>query len=752
MRAHLAVPFAAVLAGAAVLAQNVAAPERFAGARAKILAEIEGGHAPSIAVAVLEAGEVVWAEGFGMIDLETRRPASADSIYRLASISKTFTATAIMQLVERGLVDLDAPINRYLDVPLRAYRGTADQVTVRRLANHTGGLPTHWNFFYTGETPPPRAESIRQFGFVASVPGTKTTYSNFAFGILDHVIARIGKNPGGYRGWLVDELCDPLGLTHTDVGVRPGAEEHAAVGYRKEGDGWVAIPDYGFDHDGASAVRSSANDLMRFARLQLERGTVEGVRVLDAESVLAMREQRGRDAGSSFGIGWSVGTVRGAAVLRHSGGMPGVSTQLLVFPELGIAIAVLTNGGNRGATNRALDAILDVLPGPPPTAGPAMQSAQQADRLTVGGQWRGVLSHPDGPLAVDFEIRRDGEVTTRPRIGDGPRHTARVTGTPDGIRVDCRYPLTTFHEGDAEPRLTFELASTATGYAGVCAAEVANVCRVPFWCELHAEQPKPGDTLRVVTYNVLVGFHDSEVGRFLPGCQRETKVAAFLAAQQPDVVALQEMNGFNEDRLRKLAATWGHEHVALLKPDGYPVAITSSAPLTNITRLRDDLHHGMLRATTHGTDFIVVHLKPHPGVDYKLAECRQALALYREALDAGRQAIVLGDFNSISPADAARFSPAARERYEKWKYLVTADRPAEIAMTPLLEAGAVDVFLTAGKPPTALPLPRIDFVLASPDLAARASAARWLCTAETLQWSDHPPVVADFQVGPATRK
>jgi exonuclease III len=163
------------------------------------------------------------------------------------------------------------------------------------------------------------------------------------------------------------------------------------------------------------------------------------------------------------------------------------------------------------------------------------------------------------------------------------------------------------------------------------------------------------------------------------------------------------------------SAAWGHPHTTLLKQDAYPVAITSSSPLTNVNRLVEGLHHGMLRATSHGIDFVVVHFPPQPGIGPKLAECEQVLHRYRDALAAGRECIVLGDFHSIHPADVDRFS-----------------------------AAALDTVLAAGSLPAALDLPRIDFVLASPALAARARAARWCAFAELLRWSDHPPSVADF--------
>jgi len=739
-------PIAALSLAVLAPAQNVEAPERFADLRAAIAAEVADGHTPSLAVAVLEDGEVVWAEGFGLANVATGAPATADTIYRLASISKPFTATAVMQLVDRKLIDLDAPINRYLDVPLIAHRGTAEQITARRLLNHTGGLPTHWNFFYGDERPPPRAESIRAYGFAAFEPGTRANYSNFAFGVLDHVIGRLGQST--YRDWLVMELLNPLGMLHTDVGVRRGKEQQAAQGYRKDDGQWALIADYGFDHDGASAVRSSANDLMRFARLQIGRGTVDGALLLDEDSALAMRR---RTATTNFGIGWAIGTERDRPVLRHNGGMPGVSTSLLVFPEHDAAIAVLLNARSTGTVGRTVTAILDQLFEARAGVGLGGGAGGRREPERPAGRFVGQIAHPDGPLPLVLEFKETiwpfGTGATV-QFGDSKaRSCRRAEWTHTRVEIGHRHALALGHGDATEAELDFELERTGNGLRGLLYATVDGTCKLPFWVELKRADDKPPDTLRVVSYNVLVGFADSSIGRFLPGAQRRQQIAAWLAAQQPDVVALQEMNGFTEASLRRLAAAWRHPHVALLKENGFPVALTSSAPITNVTRRREGLHHGMLHATTHDTDFVVVHFKPNPGIDYKLAECGQALACYQEALSQGRQAVVLGDFNSIAPADVGRFSREARERYDGWRYLVTDDRPAEIAMTPLLEAGAVDPFaLVDGALPAELPLPRIDFILASPDLAVGATAARWLCEPELLQWSDHPPVVVDFDI------
>lgn len=493
--AVLCLPFVA-----APRAQDVPAPERFHAARETIRQRQALSGAPALSLAVVQDGELVWAEGFGTADREADRAATADTIYRLASISKPFTATAVMRLVERGALELDALANRWLgDAPLRALRGSADGITLRRLLDHTAGLPTHWNFFYAGETPPPRERSIAAYGFACWQPGTRTNYSNFGFGVLDHVVARAAGTT--FREFLVREVLDPLGMTHSDLGVRPGCEEFAAAGYARHGDRWERVRDYGFDHDGASAVRSSARDLMRFAMLQIGEGTVDGAQVLQRESALAMRQRRGEAARSNFGIGWDIGQVRGKLVLRHTGGMPGVSTALQVFPGERAAFCVLTNGGDRALTNHAVGVLLDAVLGKAPPAParatvdgagapPARAENERApERAPEPGRWRGSIAHPDGAIAVECTVT--AEATTL-RIGDGEPVAARRSTVRDGVwSVQCAHALALHHDDPRTPVLEFELeradaaedsdgAPAGERLLGVVYATVDGLCRLPF--------------------------------------------------------------------------------------------------------------------------------------------------------------------------------------------------------------------------------------------------------------------------------
>src|SRR5215210_6719647 len=167
---------------------------------------------PSLAVAVARNGVMLWEEGFGWADRANRIPATAHTLYSLASISKPITTTGLMILHERGLIDLDRPLDDYLgDAKLTARIGSAVDATVRRVANHTAGLPLHYQFFYADQPqrPPPFDETIRRYANLITLPGERYQYSNLGYGLLDHVIARLSGQT--YANFMRREVFLPLG-------------------------------------------------------------------------------------------------------------------------------------------------------------------------------------------------------------------------------------------------------------------------------------------------------------------------------------------------------------------------------------------------------------------------------------------------------------------------------------------------------------------------------------------------------------
>ncbi len=314
----------------------------FAEARSIIQETLKKQKVPSISVAIAKDGTILWEESFGWANIDKKIKATPHTMYSLASISKPITATGLMVLVERGLVDLDRPANDYLgEAKIRAFQGTASDVTIQRLLHHTAGLGMQWNFYYDSKPyrRPSMEESIRRFGVCVYPPGETYNYANFGYGIIDYIIERVTQKT--YPEFMRAEVFEPLGLAHTDVLIAPGPEEIVAVRYRTEKD---PLPFYDFDHRGASAVYSSAHDLVRFGMFHLKNHLSGQKPILSDKTIDLMQETVDPNLPkSSYKLGWSVNDTFGFKTVSHGGGMPGVTTNLIILPQENIAAAVLCN-------------------------------------------------------------------------------------------------------------------------------------------------------------------------------------------------------------------------------------------------------------------------------------------------------------------------------------------------------------------------------------------------------------------------
>lgn len=391
------------------------AADAFDGVRSLIQRQMTERQVPSVAVAVARDGRIVWEEAFGWADRENRIAATPHTLYSLASISKPITATGLMILKERGLVDLDRPVNDYLgDAKLNVRVGDPAAATVRRVANHTAGLPLHYQFFYEDEPyrAPSRDETILRYGNTVTAPGERYHYSNLGYGILDYVISRVsGKS---YRDFMRTEVFAPLGLTHMSVDIDPALQPQQAVRYGTDG---LPIPFYGFDHPGGSAIYASAHDLVRFAMFHLKSRLPDQKPIL-SDSAIDDMQRSTADAGNGqgYGIGWLTSEYQGGRrSVSHTGGMGGVSTSLRLFPAEKIAIVVLTNAGSHPVAGAVMNEIektvLPDLARKPPVPAPAVASFAPPDALV--GTWTGQVHTHRAPLNFTLEIKNDGDVHAR---------------------------------------------------------------------------------------------------------------------------------------------------------------------------------------------------------------------------------------------------------------------------------------------------------------------------------------------------
>jgi CubicO group peptidase (beta-lactamase class C family) len=459
-------------------------PEKLRPVREHVVKGIADGLAPSLALAVIEDGRVVWAEGFGHADLERKTPATADTIYWLASVSKPITATGLMILVEEGRLELDAPANRYLPgAKLVAHRGEADAITLRRLANHTAGLPTHYNFFHDDTAPPPLDETLRRYGFAATAPGARWEYSNLGFGILGFLTGQAAGEPWGR--FLEKRLFDPLGMTRTSDRVRPGLEADAAVPYAPDVAARpVRVTPYRFDHPAASTIWSTANDLARFVRMHLGDGALDDVRVLRAESAAAMRAPA--TPGLATGIGWGLGKRRGRGIIGHTGGMPGVATIVRAWPAERAGLVVLANTSMRKLGDETAKRIEEALfPDAPeePSGGEERAPAPDAGPRKLEGAWLGRLAHFRGDVALRLDVTAKGEA--RLGLGDRPPVALREARIQDD-RLTGRLEGLLEIRPDFHGNVTLELRLALDGgrLSGVALAQASGYFALPHWVDL----------------------------------------------------------------------------------------------------------------------------------------------------------------------------------------------------------------------------------------------------------------------------
>ncbi len=431
----------------------------FAGVRSHILAAMADRDLPSVSVAVARGGEVLWEEAFGWADREARWEATPHTMYSLASISKPITATAVMMLSERGAVDLDAPVNRYLGTGrVRGLAADSDGSTVARVLSHTAGLPLHYQFFYESdpERPPTPDESISRYAIVTDPPGRAFLYSNIGYGVLDHVVARVsGRSFGDF---LRTEIFVPLGMTRTSLGIGPGLEAYAATRY---GEDQRPLPYYVTDHPGASEVYASAHDLVRFGLFHL--GWEGGRRsILSEEARRRMRERATPDLGTDgYGLGWFVADEFGHRKVWHTGSMPGVSTMLALYPDHDVVVVVLINALARDlrvTINQEIAAA--VIPGYAEARSRAAALGGSGDEPPAGGglppsltgRWVGTLRTWSGEQAMALEVHPDSDVHVElegqlAALLNGPafsggRLTGRFAGqitTSDALRVPRHY-------------------------------------------------------------------------------------------------------------------------------------------------------------------------------------------------------------------------------------------------------------------------------------------------------------------------
>lgn len=320
---------------------------------------------PAVSIALVADGKIVWSRGFGLADPAKNVPATAETVYRVGSVSKLFTDLALMQLVEKGEVDLDAPVRKYL--PDFAPKNPSDKpITLRQMMSHRSGLtrePAVGHYF--DPTGPSLADTVKSLNATELVypPEARTKYSNAAIAVVGQVVATLRKQE--FEATVKSTVLDPLGLTRTDFRLTPELEASLSKGQMWGYDGrkWDA-PKFGLGTSSAGNLYSTVNDLGRFLAVLMNGGEGPGGRIVKAETLKDMRKVQfaGPNASAGFGLGFLVSNFEGTPRIGHGGAVYGFATEVAALPEakLGVAIVASKDCAN-GTVKRISDDALRLM-------------------------------------------------------------------------------------------------------------------------------------------------------------------------------------------------------------------------------------------------------------------------------------------------------------------------------------------------------------------------------------------------------
>ncbi|GAB7006197.1 serine hydrolase domain-containing protein [Nocardioides sp. AN3] len=358
---------------------------------------------PGLVYAVVRDGEIVHAAGLGTTRLGAQTPPTIDSVQRIASMTKSFTASAVLLLRDRGLLRLDDLVSAY--VP-ELGPDLASQLTIRHLLTMSGGLVTDdpWGDRNEPQTPDELGAFLAGGFTVGATPGTRFEYSNLGYALLGRVIDAVLERPGGFRAFVLEELVGPLGMSATRYDVREVGPA-LVVGHHRRGGEWVVEPPVlPGTFSAMGGLQSSLRDLARWVGgltdafwrpdrphpldAASRREMQQLHRLVDVSGTLAVDVPAGGAGLTASATGYGFGLFveqhsDHGTVVQHSGGYPGYGSHMRWHPETGLGVIALANGTYAAPVEACRDALRALVArertsAAPPTATPALLDAVTA--------------------------------------------------------------------------------------------------------------------------------------------------------------------------------------------------------------------------------------------------------------------------------------------------------------------------------------------------------------------------------------
>jgi CubicO group peptidase (beta-lactamase class C family) len=327
------------------------------------------GNPPGLSVIVVKEGQIVYNRAFGVADGPRGIRSTPNTVYHWWSMTKIPTAMAIMQLQEQGKLNIDDPLTKYLPWFEAVYSSeNRPTITVRNLLQHSSGLPDTMpamiGWVHYDDAPRDQTEIARQylskFNKLKFEPGAQAVYSNYNYMLLGAVIEAVSGE--AYESYITTHILKPLGMSHTSFVYSTEMSEQEAAGslpvvhfytlllpflldtnalIRERQGKLLWFQRLYIDATPSTGLVGPASDVARLMTAYLNNGVIDGTTILSLESISELTSTPGMDG---HGLGWFVGELNGKRYVEHAGGGPGFATEMMLFPESRLGIAILANG------------------------------------------------------------------------------------------------------------------------------------------------------------------------------------------------------------------------------------------------------------------------------------------------------------------------------------------------------------------------------------------------------------------------
>jgi CubicO group peptidase (beta-lactamase class C family) len=385
--------------------------------------QLQRGDIAGAVVAVVKDGKVLFAKGYGYADVEAKKPVSTeDTLFRPGSISKLFTWTAVMQLVEQRKLDLDRDVNDYLDFKIPST--FPEPITLRNIMTHTSGFAeTAKDLFVkdAGEMKPLGTYLEDHMPNRIFPPGTTPAYSNYATAVAGYIVQRVSGQP--FDEYIATNILQPLGMSHTtfDQPLPPSLKPLMSNGYALASD--KAKPFETVQAWPAGSVATSAMDMTHFMIAHLQKGEFNGAHILRPETAELMhaRQFAANPAMNAMALGFYEETRNGHRIIGHGGDTVYFHSDLHLIPDAGVGFFVSYNSAGKGEiSNRTalFEQFLDrYFPYQIPPATPPASAAADAKAVSglymVSRRLQGNILEASGMLGeLRVSVAPDGKITT----------------------------------------------------------------------------------------------------------------------------------------------------------------------------------------------------------------------------------------------------------------------------------------------------------------------------------------------------